>query len=422
MFKIYRGLVKDGACDPAAKDEAGPTWTGVFPKGKIGIMPRPSTTLGLMPADMDIGVAPIPGPDGGESTFVGGDVLGISATSRTPTRRGTSCPGRVGDEAQVEIVAKNKDIAGRTDLADNKYAAEDPRLVLINGLVAKGETPYTLKFGETYNDPTGPWLKIARDAVFGRRHRQALTAGKDALSGALGPVVTTGGAVDPASAPAQPPRLPRRSQRASAASRASATRRRRRSSSRVFFLVPLVLVFWMSLNDWPLLGTPTLNAPENYTDIPDNQLFLDAVVFTLKYTAIITVVLSAVAFGLALLVQSRRRGVGFLRTAYFLPGVVGLAAASLLFHGFYSKSGPLDTLLINLGILNEPITGSSTPNSGAVSHDRDGDLALRRLQHADPADRPAGDPGRRLRGRAVDGAAAGTSATSRCRCCARRSR
>jgi multiple sugar transport system substrate-binding protein len=54
----------------------------VFPRGKIGIMPMPSTTLGLMPKDMDIGVAPIPGPDGGESTFVGGDVIGISSTSK----------------------------------------------------------------------------------------------------------------------------------------------------------------------------------------------------------------------------------------------------------------------------------------------------------------------------------------------------
>ena len=37
----------------------------------------------------------------------------------------------------------------------------------INELVAKGETPYSLNFGATYNDPTEPWLKVARDAVFG---------------------------------------------------------------------------------------------------------------------------------------------------------------------------------------------------------------------------------------------------------------
>src|SRR4051794_32928573 len=53
-FTIYRDLVKEGAVMPAAKGEAGPTWTGIFPKGKVGVMPMPSTTLGLMPPDMDI--------------------------------------------------------------------------------------------------------------------------------------------------------------------------------------------------------------------------------------------------------------------------------------------------------------------------------------------------------------------------------
>jgi multiple sugar transport system permease protein len=126
----------------------------------------------------------------------------------------------------------------------------------------------------------------------------------------------------------------------------------------VFFLVPLVLVFWMSLNHWPLLGSPSWNAPENFTDIPDNQLFRDAVGFTLKYTVITTIVLSAAAMGLALLVQNRRRGVSFFRTAYFLPGAVGFAAASLLFYGLYSKSGPLDFLGIDW---------LSTPNSALAS-------------------------------------------------------
>jgi multiple sugar transport system permease protein len=99
----------------------------------------------------------------------------------------------------------------------------------------------------------------------------------------------------------------------------------------VFFLVPLVLVFWMSVNRWPLLGTPTFNAPDNFTKIPDNQLFVDAIWFTLKYTVITTVVLSAGAMGLALMVQGRRRGVGLFRTAFFLPGAIGFAAAALLF-------------------------------------------------------------------------------------------
>jgi multiple sugar transport system substrate-binding protein len=149
-------------------------------------MPMPSTTLGLMPKDMDIGVAPIPGPDGGESTFVGGDVIGISATSKEADAAWDFLAWTLGDEAQVEVLAKNKDVVARTDLASNKYSSRDPRVVLSNELVAKGVTPYSLNFGATYNDPTGPWLKVARSAVFGDNLDQALAQGKAALTDSLG--------------------------------------------------------------------------------------------------------------------------------------------------------------------------------------------------------------------------------------------
>lgn len=110
----------------------------------------------------------------------------------------------------------------------------------------------------------------------------------------------------------------------------------------LFFVVPLLLVAWMSLHRWPLLGKARLNAPANYTAIGDNALLRDAAWFTVRYTVLITVLLFAIAFGLALLVQNRRPGVGFFRTAFFLPMVVGFASASLLFLGLLSDEiGPV---------------------------------------------------------------------------------
>jgi multiple sugar transport system substrate-binding protein len=167
VFNIYKDLYAKGITGATAKEEQGPTWTGFFPKGGIGVMPMPSTTLGLMPKDMKVGVAPIAGPDGGESTFVGGDSVGISSTTENADAAWEFLSWSVSDEAQVEVMAKNKDVLARTDLSDNKYSAEDPRVVLINSLVAKGQTPYALRFGQTFNDPQGPWLRLAREAVFG---------------------------------------------------------------------------------------------------------------------------------------------------------------------------------------------------------------------------------------------------------------
>ena len=167
VFKTYRDLYAKKITGPTAKEEQGPTWTGFFPKGEIGVMPMPSTTLGTMPPDMKIGVTPIAGPDGGESTFVGGDSIGISSTSKNADAAWEFLSWTVSDEAQIEVMAKNKDVLARTDLASNKYSAADPRVVLINSLVAKGQTPFALRFGQTFNDPQGPWLRLAREAVFG---------------------------------------------------------------------------------------------------------------------------------------------------------------------------------------------------------------------------------------------------------------
>ncbi|GCB43353.1 sugar ABC transporter substrate-binding protein [Streptomyces sp. NL15-2K] len=181
VYDTYRGWVKDDIVAPGARDETGTTWTGVFPKGKVGVMPMPSTTLGLMPKDLDLGVAPIPGPDGGKSTFVGGDAIGISATSKSADQAWNFLAWSLGDKAQVDVVAAHKDVVARTDLAANKHSKADPRLVTINELVAHGRTPYAMKFGQTFNDPNGPWLTLMRNAVFGdgtsvEKDNEAVTA------------------------------------------------------------------------------------------------------------------------------------------------------------------------------------------------------------------------------------------------------
>ncbi|MFH9551873.1 ABC transporter substrate-binding protein [Streptomyces sp. NPDC017435] len=183
VYDTYRGWVKDDIVAPGAREETGTTWTGVFPKGKVGVMPMPSTTLGLMPKGLDLGVAPIPGPDGGRSTFVGGDAIGISATSKSADQAWNFLAWSLGDEAQIEVVAAHKDVVARTDLASNKYSKADPRLVTINELAAGGRTPYALKFGQTFNDPNGPWLKLMRDAVFG--DGSSVDKDNDAVSASL---------------------------------------------------------------------------------------------------------------------------------------------------------------------------------------------------------------------------------------------
>ncbi|WP_305787160.1 carbohydrate ABC transporter permease [Symbioplanes lichenis] len=116
----------------------------------------------------------------------------------------------------------------------------------------------------------------------------------------------------------------------------------------VFFVVPIALVARMSLSEWKLFtGDNGWNAPANYEAVLEDRLLWPAVWFTVKYTALTTVILLALALGLALLVQESTRWTGFLRTSFLVPSALGLASASLLFYALYSpQSGPFETAFL----------------------------------------------------------------------------
>jgi multiple sugar transport system permease protein len=122
----------------------------------------------------------------------------------------------------------------------------------------------------------------------------------------------------------------------------------------VFFLVPLGLTFYMSLNNWSLLGAHSWVGLDNYTRAFEDTAFRTAFLFTLEYTAIITPVLLALGMGLALLVRRRRRGARFFQSVYFLPVVIGFASGSFLFlYLGQSGIGPLFDLFSRLGLVEQ---------------------------------------------------------------------
>jgi multiple sugar transport system substrate-binding protein len=165
VYDTWRDLWASGAVLPASKDEAGPTWTAAFTEGKVGLMFYPATLLSSTP--FDAGVAGIPGPGGGASTFVGGDGIGISKDSKKAAQAWNFLNWMMSEDAQVEVLAKNNDVVSRSDLANNTYAAKDPRLVTINEVAGKGETPVAINFQQAFNAPNSPWLTLVRDAVLG---------------------------------------------------------------------------------------------------------------------------------------------------------------------------------------------------------------------------------------------------------------
>ena len=167
IYKTFNALWDEGVINPESQQEAGPTWTQPFPAGKVGIMPMPASLQESegMPLD-NLGVTAIAGVSGGESTFVGGDSIGISKDAKNPDAAWNFITWMLGDHNQVEVVAKGGNVVARTDLADNQYSSADPRLVLFNTIAGKGKTPLAVNFNAAFNDPQSPWIQLFRAAVF----------------------------------------------------------------------------------------------------------------------------------------------------------------------------------------------------------------------------------------------------------------
>jgi multiple sugar transport system substrate-binding protein len=167
IYRTFGALWDEGVINPESQQETGPTWTEPFPAGKVGIMPMPASLQESegMPLD-NLGVTAIAGVQGGESTFVGGDSIGLSKDSQNPEAAWNFITWMLGDYNQVEVVAKAGNVVARTDLSDNQYSSADPRLVLFNEVAGVGKTPFALHFNAAYNDPQSPWIQLFRAAVF----------------------------------------------------------------------------------------------------------------------------------------------------------------------------------------------------------------------------------------------------------------
>jgi multiple sugar transport system permease protein len=121
----------------------------------------------------------------------------------------------------------------------------------------------------------------------------------------------------------------------------------------VLVLAPLVLAVYISLTNWPLIGSYRFIGLANYTAIAKDSAFLQSVLYTLLYTGLVTLPILVVGYLMAVVVRARRRGSTLLRTIFFLPYVIGLSVLSFItVLEAQPDSGAINVLLRALGITN----------------------------------------------------------------------
>ncbi|MGK5683378.1 carbohydrate ABC transporter permease [Actinoplanes sp. URMC 104] len=118
-----------------------------------------------------------------------------------------------------------------------------------------------------------------------------------------------------------------------------------------FVLLPLVFAVYISLTNWPLIGSYDFVGLDNYAAMFRDTAFGQSVLYTLLYTAIVTVPILLVGYAMAVVVRGRRRGSTLLRTIFFLPYVIGLSTLSFIaVLEAQPDSGAINAVLRGLGL------------------------------------------------------------------------
>lgn len=148
------------------------------------------------------------------------------------------------------------------------------------------------------------------------------------------------------------PSLPRKSRQRGADARAGYT-----------FLLPWLLGFialtvgpmisslYLSFTNYNLFEPPEWIGLDNYTTLFQDERFLQSVGVTLSYVIFGTPLKLAAALAVAMLLNSKRKGQGFYRSAFYAPSLIGASVSiAIVWKAMFGDSGPVDQGLSFFGI------------------------------------------------------------------------
>lgn len=112
----------------------------------------------------------------------------------------------------------------------------------------------------------------------------------------------------------------------------------------VFFVIPLLGVIYLSLNEWYLVGEPTFNGLQNYQYIFGNAQFWSAIRVTGKISVLIAIPGALFSFVLAILINEGKR-TDYVSTILLFPLVFPSVVAVFIWEAMYRGDGILNTIL-----------------------------------------------------------------------------
>ncbi len=122
-----------------------------------------------------------------------------------------------------------------------------------------------------------------------------------------------------------------------------------------FTLLPVAMSVYFSFCNYSLLQAPLFRGLYNFKLLAGDPIFWKVLSNTAIYAAMALPLAIVAALTIALLLNSKIRGLGIYRTIVFLPSLVPAVASAMLWLWlFNAKLGLINTVLEHLGVRNPP--------------------------------------------------------------------
>lgn len=113
-----------------------------------------------------------------------------------------------------------------------------------------------------------------------------------------------------------------------------------------FLLLPMLVVVWLSLHRWDLLGPISYVGAENWRSVLTDPAFGNSLVVTVLFVAFVVPLQTALGLAVALLLARGLPGSALFRTIYVLPWICAPLAIAVLWRWILSPTdGAVSTVL-----------------------------------------------------------------------------
>src|SRR5580698_10382865 len=182
---LYRELWTQHLVPDNDRTDDGPTWGQDFAAGKIGIMPGGYGQVDNLVKPSQLGTefvdTPLPGTNGGYSTFDGGDDFVIPAAAKNASGAWEFIQWVMQTQQQEQY----PDLGAtpiRTDVLTPAFTVANPEDAVALKALAKGYAPVTLVYDQMFNQAGGPWFQMFSTAVYDGNESLALQQGQSGLA------------------------------------------------------------------------------------------------------------------------------------------------------------------------------------------------------------------------------------------------